>query len=570
VWTYGEVHKQKAIDNRFIEKVAKLGVDQPMQGSVRNPLEEPVRRNEGSLEQQLADLDRSIPFRRQQFRLAWIEAERAHPILAAYRDRDADASKLGGLAGSDHDITRSVIRQVLPKLGNIYRTKSALLGTWGHLDPLRLAPAVEIAKQRMFVPPRSARDGAITDIVAEAHDTGGLARWAYEAIMLALTALTLVPSAGTSVMAGLAIGGLAYDVYAGVDEYQDYKLMSAAGDTDLDELRSISDEEPSLTPLLMRIFSAGVNLTIARGLFKRAAALRRGASATSTVDKHAIDELNKLGERAGVKGVGDEAARVSNATTKSEPAIDSNVDLTRPPDRPDPNAIPGGPPTKIRGNADASTRRSMERENEPAIKEAGGGESKDDQAAKHAAEKKAAEDAAKGHVHQGGIEADPQSPYCGKWNGSGVHDWDELEAICARDGYRIKSVTEDPVTGARRVEVERTGVDPKTKAPVTGTIKKTIYPKDLTAAQIDGAGDLALRSAINKEPGAKLDPYGSKTRADGSPADGFFEAAVNVGSPPRSVKIQGWFKETSDGTKVITSHAPAYDKSWPKVAPKDY
>ena len=205
-----------------------------------------------------------------------------------------------------------------------------------------------------------------------------------------------------------------------------------------------------------------------------------------------------------------------------------------------------------------------------ADKEGGGGESKDDQAAKHAAEKKAAEDAAKEHVHKGGIEADPQSPYHGKWDGSGVHDWDELQAICTRDGYRIKSVAEDPVTGARRVEVERTGVDPKTKAPVTGTIKKTIYPKDLTAAQIDEAGDLALKSAVNKEPGTKLDPFGSKTKADGSPADGFFEAAVKVGSPPHSVKIQGWFKETSDGTKVITSHAPAYEKSWPKVAPKDY
>lgn len=127
-----------------------------------------------------------------------------------------------------------------------------------------------------------------------------------------------------------------------------------------------------------------------------------------------------------------------------------------------------------------------------------------------------------------------------------MHDWDELQAICVRDGYRIKSVTEDPVTGARRVEVERTGVGPKTKAPVTGTIKQTIYPKDLTAAQTDEAGDLALKSAANKEPGTKLDPAGSKTKADGSPADGFFEAAVKVDSPPRSVKIQGWLKETRE------------------------
>ena len=73
-----------------------------------------------------------------------------------------------------------------------------------------------------------------------------------------------------------------------------------------------------------------------------------------------------------------------------------------------------------------------------------------------------------------------------------------------------------------------------------------------------------------RSPGRKLDAYGSKLRADGRPADGFFEATVTVGTPPRSVKIQGWFKEASDGTKVITSHAPAFDKSWPKVAPKDY
>lgn len=126
------------------------------------------------------------------------------------------------------------------------------------------------------------------------------------------------------------------------------------------------------------------------------------------------------------------------------------------------------------------------------------------------------------------------------------------------------------MTGVRRVEVERIGIDPKTKAPVTGTVKKTIYPKDLTPVQIDQAGDLALKSAVAKEPGAKLDPYGSKMKTDGKPADGFFEATVKVGDPPRDVKIQGWFKELPNGAKVITSHAPANNKTWPAVTPKDY
>jgi len=118
--------------------------------------------------------------------------------------------------------------------------------------------------------------------------------------------------------------------------------------------------------------------------------------------------------------------------------------------------------------------------------------------------------------------------------------------------------------------VERVGVDPNTTLPVTGTVKKTIYPKNLTPAQIDQAGDAALKAAASKEPGTKLDPFGAKPRADGSPADGFFEATVRVGSPPRDVKIQGWFKETADGSKVISSHAPVYDKTWPSLARESY
>ena len=118
--------------------------------------------------------------------------------------------------------------------------------------------------------------------------------------------------------------------------------------------------------------------------------------------------------------------------------------------------------------------------------------------------------------------------------------------------------------------MERIGVHPKTRLPVTGTIKKTIYPKDLTAADIDQAGADALKSAVGKAPGTKLDPFGAKQRADGSPADGFFEATVKIGSPPRDVKIQGWFKETPDGSKVISSHAPVYDKTWPTLAPRSY
>jgi hypothetical protein len=181
--------------------------------------------------------------------------------------------------------------------------------------------------------------------------------------------------------------------------------------------------------------------------------------------------------------------------------------------------------------------------------------------------KDAAEQAGKDHVHIGGIVTEIQSPYFGKWDGSGIHDWDGLVAMCRRDGFTIKRVTEDPVTGIRRVAVERTGVHPKTGAPVKGVIEKTIYPKRLTPAQIDAAGESAFDSALRREPGTKLDLFGSKLRRDGSPADGYFEAVVKAGDPPRSIRIQGWYKENSAGERTITSHTPAFEKDWPEVDP---
>ena len=139
--------------------------------------------HDGPPAQQLEDVRASLEVRRLQFQAAWIQAERKHPIFAAYRGgKGADATKLAGLGGNDETVTRSVIKQVLPKLGNIYRTKAALEGAWGTLDPLRLAPVVEITKQRLFVPQGSPRERAVHDMVEHAHDGhGGLVQWALEA-----------------------------------------------------------------------------------------------------------------------------------------------------------------------------------------------------------------------------------------------------------------------------------------------------------------------------------------------------------------------------------------------------
>lgn len=287
-------------------QLGSLASKHPQQ-SLPNPFAPASKPPPESPEKQLAFVQGALKARQAQFSAAWIQAEREHPVLAAYRGRKAaDASTLVGI-GDDDATIRSVLRHVLPKLGNIYRTRAALQGTWGTLDPMQLAPVVEISKRQMFVAEGSYRDRAVHDMAMEAHEShGNLVQWALEAVMIGLTLVTLIPTGGASVAAGLALTGLAYDVYTGLGDYEDFKLASAATDTNLDAIRSLSDTEPSLTPLLTRILSAGLNLTIAAGLFRRAVALRR-AALSNAADREAVAALNKAGEEVGINGLADEA-----------------------------------------------------------------------------------------------------------------------------------------------------------------------------------------------------------------------------------------------------------------------
>jgi len=66
----------------------------------------------------------------------------------------------------------------------------------------------------------------------------------------------------------------------------------------------------------------------------------------------------------------------------------------------------------------------------------------------------AAEQAPNEHVHRGGVETDPQSPYFGKWDGSGLHvrehrDYGVEELLFAHIGDRLRvSLLDDRATCA--------------------------------------------------------------------------------------------------------------------------
>src|SRR5262249_44217126 len=85
--------------------------------------------------------------RRAQITLAseWGQAERAHPILVAFRSKDGADQDLSGLQGDSDDAARTVLRTVLPKLGNINKCYEWLKA--GDLHPLKLDQVVARTKQ---------------------------------------------------------------------------------------------------------------------------------------------------------------------------------------------------------------------------------------------------------------------------------------------------------------------------------------------------------------------------------------------------------------------------------------
>jgi hypothetical protein len=42
-----------------------------------------------------------------------------------------------------------------------------------------------------------------------------------------------------------------------------------------------------------------------------------------------------------------------------------------------------------------------------------------------------------------------------------------------------------------------------------------------------------------------------------------------VDTPAGVIRVQGWFRQTASG-KVMSSHAPRFQETWPTVKPEDY
>jgi len=199
---------------------------------------------------------------REAFLGKWLAYERKHPILAMYRDRKGQPKDLAELQKTGAERQRAMIRQVLPKLRDIYRTRDALRD--GDLDPIKLPPAVQMTKNLLHVRPGSMQDRLATDAMNSAM-SGGWKDWAIAAVSVGLIVISIAATGGGAAAAEVAvaaeIGGLALDLSLLNDEIVNYSAQKPATNTSMDPKKSLVQRDPSLTELVANVFGVAVGST---------------------------------------------------------------------------------------------------------------------------------------------------------------------------------------------------------------------------------------------------------------------------------------------------------------------
>jgi hypothetical protein len=254
--------------------------------------------------------DAKLAYQKEKGQLAalWIQAERLHPVLAAYRTGDPlEKIDLGALdtAGVDDEM-KLLLEHALPKVANIAKAHALIKSR--HISPLALPSVVALTKANMYVPAGSIRAGVINDLVEEERKSRDSTLMI--AVSIALALVTLVPSGGASlaVPAGIASAGLA--AYSALKELDHYETTKTLHDTDLDRARALSDEEPSLTGFAVALISFGFEGAALIAAFRAAVQIRRLAAAGEQGGsriRRLLGELDAQGEKRGIKGLGKRA-----------------------------------------------------------------------------------------------------------------------------------------------------------------------------------------------------------------------------------------------------------------------
>jgi hypothetical protein len=283
--TVGRLKRQKALFDQLENEAGRAALDVPINGT--GPKADAMMAKKAQAQAE-----------RLRLREMWIAAERSHPILTAYRHGGAVEDVDLGTLDTDPVNTEmhAVLVKLLPKLGDLLEAKRKITAGEKYLSALSIPSVVAMTKANMFIPRGSIRDGIANDLAEEA---GTESKWIIlGAILLAL--VTLLPSGGASlgVAAGMASVGMA--AYSAVHDWEKYSQQKMLSDTDLDIARSLSSEEPSLTPFIVSLISLGLEPLALLSAFNKARRIK--ALANSGEDTTAIvNELNQISTKSGKK-----------------------------------------------------------------------------------------------------------------------------------------------------------------------------------------------------------------------------------------------------------------------------
>lgn len=230
--------------------------------------------------------------------------ERANPALAAYRERGEELAGIDlGRKGMGGDARlQNTLAPIVQKLVNVHEAISAL--KQGKLKPMSLKPVVRAVREDLLIPEGSTFDPAVRQGVEEAGETS----WAMKIIDAVMFAISFT-----------GVGGIAAGAYDLLKEYVKYTTDKRLSNTALDASKSISDEDPSLTGLILAVVDLGMSVNEVRSVFKEARQLKKVMlEGEEEAAKAARKQLDELGERHGLSDLAGDVEKRSGKPHKGK------------------------------------------------------------------------------------------------------------------------------------------------------------------------------------------------------------------------------------------------------------
>jgi len=203
----------------------------------------------------------------QKYEQLFAEKAGKFPILAAFKDNPDQMAAIAE-KGASPEAATIIGKQITDKKKDIKETQDNLDA--GKLSVWSLPNLIAGTKSKLSMAPGSL-DAKIIDEYKSDKDTDELIKkTALAALGAALGIISAVATGGGSlvVAAGAAAGGAVISTSQLLESVQNYQVMSAAANTDMDKAKSVSQSDPSLFWVGVDLIAAGMDVAAAGYAFK--------------------------------------------------------------------------------------------------------------------------------------------------------------------------------------------------------------------------------------------------------------------------------------------------------------